>query len=138
LHRLAGSRNVIHLHGDIWTIRCTGCGAERHDHAVPLPELPPRCRCGEIERPGVVWFGEALPEGAMERATEEVATADLVLVVGTSAVVWPAAGLCALAIRKGIEVVEVNPEPTEYSKHVLSIRGKAGDVLPEVVAWPGA
>ena len=133
LHRLAGSRNVIYLHGDIWTIRCTRCGAEREDRRVPLPEIPPRCGCGGLERPGVVWFGEALPEGALERASREVAAAELVLIVGTSAVVWPAAGLGAIAIRAGVPVVEINPEPTDYSERVLSIRGKAGEVLPRIV-----
>ena len=133
LHRAAGSRNVIHLHGDIWTLRCTRCGAEREDRSVPLAELPPHCPCGGLERPGVVWFGEALPEGAFERAVREVELADVVLVIGTSAVVWPAAGLGAVALRAGVPVIEVNPEATGYSAVVLSIRGKAGEVLPRIV-----
>jgi NAD-dependent deacetylase len=133
LHQLAGNRNIIHLHGDIWTIRCTRCGAAREDRTVPLPAIPPRCACGALERPGVVWFGEALPAGAMERAAHEVAEADVVLVVGTSGVVWPAAGLVPLALRAGIPVIEVNPEGTEFSGQVIAIRGRAGEVLPRIV-----
>jgi NAD-dependent deacetylase len=133
LHGLAGSRNVIRLHGDIWIVRCTRCGHEREERRVPLPEIPPRCGCGGLERPGVVWFGESLPAGALERASDEVAAADAVLVVGTSAVVWPAAGLGAIAIRAGVPVIEINPEPTDYSEHVISIRGRAGEVLPRIV-----
>jgi NAD-dependent deacetylase len=133
LHRAAGSRNIIHLHGDIWTLRCTRCGAEREDRSVPLPELPPRCACGGLERPGVVWFGESLPEGAFEHAVREVEAAEVVLVIGTSAVVYPAAGLGAVATRSGIPVIEVNPEATGHSAGALSLRGNAGEVLPRII-----
>ncbi len=134
LHRMAGSRNIILLHGEIWTIRCVDCGREREDRTSPLPSLPPRCAdCGGIERPGVVWFGEALPEGAMRRAVSEVAAAELFLVVGTSAVVYPAASLIPLAIEEGVPVVEINPDATGFSSQVVSIRGKAGEVLPTLI-----
>jgi NAD-dependent deacetylase len=133
LHKLAGSRNLLLLHGEIWTIRCTACGAEREDRSSPLAALPPRCRCGGLERPGVVWFGEPLPDGAIQRAAEAVAAADLLLVVGTSAVVWPAAGLIPLAIDAGVPVVEVNPDATGYSSAVISLRGKAGEILPSLL-----
>ena len=133
LHKLAGSRNLILLHGEIWTIRCTACGAERDDRTSPLPELPPKCRCGGLERPGVVWFGEAMPEGAMQRAAQDVSSAELLLVVGTSAVVWPAAGLIPLAIEAGVPVVEINPDATGFSSAVLSLRGKAGEILPALL-----
>src|ERR1700722_781897 len=76
LHDLAGSGNIVKLHGDIWTLRCLRCGSERVDRAE-LDELPPRCRCGGMLRPGVVWFGEILPAGAMERSVEVVGTADV-------------------------------------------------------------
>lgn len=134
LHRRAGSRNVVELHGNIWKIRCSRCGAEREDRTAPLAEVPPRCSCGGFGRPGVVWFGEALPEGAMEQAASALETADLFLMIGTSAVVWPAAGLGELALRRDIPVIEINPEPTSYSERVLSLRGKAGEVLPAIVA----
>jgi NAD-dependent deacetylase len=133
LHHAAGSRDVIALHGDIWTVRCTGCGAERLDRRAPLPELPPRCACGALERPGIVWFGEALPSGALERAVAEVSRAELFLLIGTSAVVWPAAGLGELALAAEIPVIEINPEPTSYTERVLALRGSAAVVLPALL-----
>jgi NAD-dependent deacetylase len=136
LHARAGSRNVIHLHGSLWMLRCVGCGAEREDRTAPLPALPPRCACGALERPGVVWFGEPLPAGALERAAEAVATADVVLVVGTSAVVWPAAGLVPLALDRGVPVIEVNVEATTFSDRTIGLRGPAGTILPRLVDAP--
>jgi NAD-dependent protein deacetylase/lipoamidase len=136
LHHRAGSRHLIPLHGDLWTLRCTGCGAERIDRRTPLPELPPRCSCGAIERPGVVWFGESLPEGALERGARAVRDADLFLLVGTSAAVWPAAGLAEVALEARVPVIEVNPEATPFSDRVLALRGRAGDLLPRLLAGP--
>jgi NAD-dependent deacetylase len=133
LHARAGSRNLIHLHGSLWTLRCVRCGAEREDRTTPLPALPPRCRCGGLERPGVVWFGETLPDGALERAAAAVAAADLVLVVGTSAVVYPAAGLVPLALDRGVPVIEVNLEDTTFSDRTIGLRGPAGTILPALV-----
>ncbi len=133
LHTLAGSRNVLHLHGDLWTLRCTRCGAERVDRTAPLPGLPPRCACGGLERPGVVWFGEALPPGAMDRAADAIAEADAVLVVGTSGVVYPAASLVHVAFHRDIPVIEVNPEEIEHGARVIHVRGMAGEVLGSVV-----
>ena len=133
LHALAGSRSLILLHGDIWTLRCVSCGAERQDRRVPLPELPPLCTCGGLLRPGVVWFGESLPAKAMERATVAAAQADALLMIGTSAAVWPAAGLGEVAIHAGVPVIEINPEPTVYSDRVLSLAGRAGEILPRLV-----
>ena len=134
LHALAGSRDVITLHGDLWTLRCTACGREEEDRRVPLPELPPRCGCGGLLRPGVVWFGESLNAGALERASAAAASADVLLLVGTSAVVWPAAGLGEVAIGAGVPVIEINPERTVYSDRVLSLAGPAGEILPRLVA----
>jgi NAD-dependent deacetylase len=133
LHRLAGSRNLIELHGDLWTLRCTRCGAEREDRTVPLPQLPPVCRCGGIERPGVVWFGESLPEGAIDRAAEAVEHADVMLVVGTSAAVWPAVGLIEVALGAEVPVIEITLEPTPYSDLAISILEPAGEALPQIV-----
>lgn len=129
LHDLAGSKNVIRLHGDIWTVRCLKCGKERIERAE-LNSLPPRCQCGGMLRPGVVWFGEAMPEGAMERAMAAVRTADVLIVAGTSAQVYPAAGLIPLA-RKSIEI---NPEETAFSSEVtFSIRGPSAEILPQLL-----
>jgi NAD-dependent deacetylase len=130
LHERAGSKNVIRLHGSIWSVRCLGCGLEREEHAE-LNDLPPVCVCGGMLRPGVVWFGEDLPPGAMERATDEVRLAELVIIAGTSAQVYPAAGLIPLAIRTGGLVIEINPEETGYSSGVTwKLTDTSAHILP--------
>jgi NAD-dependent deacetylase len=139
LHALAGSRDVLELHGNLWWVRCTACGREREERTVPLPELPPHCpSCGAMERPAVVWFGEGLPMDIVERATLAAAQADVLLVVGTSAVVYPAAGLIAVTASNGGRVIEVNPEPSALA-HIADIvvRGPSGVVLPEIDALLG-
>ena len=133
LHDLAGSRKIIKLHGDIWTLRCVRCGKERVDRA-PLRELPPRCECGGMLRPGVVWFGESLPTGSMERSTEAVRAADILIVAGTSAQVYPAAGLIPLALSAGAVVIQVNPAETEFSDDVtFALRGPSAEILPALL-----
>ncbi len=134
LHALAGSRDVIAVHGDIWTLRCVDCGAERVDRTVPLPELPPHCAaCGGRQRPGVVWFGEPLPADAWRRAGEAAAHADVFLVIGTSSRVQPVAGLAGLAkLVSRAWVVEVNLEPSGSEADAI-LQGKAGEVLPDLL-----
>jgi NAD-dependent deacetylase len=135
LHDRAGSRNVVKLHGDIWTVACLGCGRESRDERIPLPELPPRCECGGMLRPGVVWFGEPLPREAWERAERATEEAEVFLVVGTSAVVYPAAGLVPLAKARGARVIECNMEETPFSSSLdRSLRGRAGEILPALIA----
>jgi NAD-dependent deacetylase len=132
LHRAAGSRNVLELHGDIWTLRCTACGEVMTDRRVPLPEIPPRCAaCGGLLRPDVVWFGEALPARVLEAAWAAAKGCRTMLVIGTSAVVQPAASLPILALREGAWLVEVNPAETVLSGHAHEVlRGPAAEVLP--------
>jgi NAD-dependent deacetylase len=131
LHDRAGSQRILKLHGDIWQLRCTVCRKEWHDARVPLGELPPRCACGAMARPGVVWFGESLPAGVLEQAERAVREAEVVLVAGTSAVVYPAAGLIPFARHSGAKVIEVNLEATPFSSQVdCSLAGKAGEILP--------
>jgi len=141
LHDRAGSRRILKLHGDIWTVRCTGCGRQQQDERTPFPELPPRCECGALLRPGVVWFGEALPPQVWEAAEEAACAAEVFLVVGTSAVVYPAAGLAWAAKAAGAKVIEVNLEETPFSAQVdCSLRGRAGELLPRLISlcdWPG-
>lgn len=133
LHDLAGSRNLIKLHGDIWVLRCLRCRREETIREE-LHELPPHCDCGGMLRPGVVWFGETLPEGAMDRATEAVRRCDVLIVAGTSAQVYPAAGLIPLAVRGGATVIEVNPAETDFSEEVtFTVRGGAAEILPVLV-----
>src|SRR5271169_1642741 len=128
LHELAGSRNVLRLHGSIWMLRCLVCEREREDRRAPLPELPPRCECGGLLRPGVVWFGEPLPARVWEEAEQAARRAEVLLVVGTSAVVYPAAALIPLARHSGAKVVEINVAETAFSSSVdFSLRGAAGE-----------
>ena len=136
LHEESGARAVLHVHGSIWTVRCTGCGRERHEPAAPLPRVPPRCpACGAMERPGVVWFGETLPEDGLHAASHAAARADVMVVVGTSAVVYPAAGLVQVAASAGAAVIEVNPEASALAHLAdVELRGPAGELLPRLDA----
>ena len=138
LHDRAGSKRVLKIHGDIWMTRCVACGYQRLNHDLGM-ELPPQCgECGGLVRPGVVWFGEMLPRIVWEEAERAVNRCDLLLVVGTSAQVYPAAGLIDLARNAGASTVEVNLEATAYSSAVdISLRGKAAEVLPLVVGGLG-
>lgn len=134
LHDRAGSRNVVKLHGDIWLVRCVGCGAEERNEQVPLADLPPLCACGALLRPGVVWFGESLPTAEWERALEASAHAQIFMVIGTSAVVYPAAGLAEVAREAGAKLAVVNPEPTPLDGMAgWILRGQSGELLPRLL-----
>ncbi len=128
LHGPAGSRNLVEFHGNLWVLRCTRCAWEREDRTVPLP-IPPRCpACGGLCRPGVVWFGEAIPRDALARSVAAVRACDLLLVLGTSAVVHPVAGLPELAPKAPL--VEINPAPTPLTPRArLSVRAPVGEFL---------
>jgi NAD-dependent deacetylase len=134
LHDRAGSVSILKLHGDIWTIRCTACERERRDLRPRLDSLPPMCSCGGLERPGVVWFGEGLPDAVWEEAVRSAQESDLFFVIGTSAVVHPAAGLVYLAKNAGAKVVEINVAETPVSGSVdLSWRAPAAVALPQLL-----
>ncbi len=131
LHQAAGSRRVLELHGNIWRVRCTRCGQTREDRRVPLPELPPRCACGGLLRPDVVWFGEPLPAPVLEAAWEAAARCRWMLVIGTSALVQPAASLPIVAHRNGARLVEVNISDTPLTPLAEEVlRGPAAEILP--------
>ena len=135
LHDRAGSSNVLKVHGDIWILRCTVCGHERYDPRPSLPELPPRCICGGIARPGVVWFGENLPPVIWAQAEQAASGADVFLVVGISASVYPAAGLVHLAKAAGARVVELNPAETPVLGMAdFSWRAPAAEALPLLIS----
>jgi NAD-dependent deacetylase len=135
LHELAGSRNVLRLHGSMWTLRCMDCDRERVDRRVPMPEIPPRCECGGMLRPGVVWFGEALPQAVWRDAEAAARVSELFLVIGTSAVVYPAAGLAQIAKSSGARVVEINIAETALSDGIDSfLQGPSGELLPQLIA----
>lgn len=140
LHQRAGSSEVLELHGTIWESFCSRCG-KRVATETLNPEIPvPSCSCRGRLRPAVVWFGERLDPATFAAAEEAVGRADLLLVVGTSAVVWPAAGLVELGRSAGAMIVEANPEETPASELAdLVLRGPAGETLPgfvvEAEAW---
>ena len=134
LHRRAGNQKVIEIHGNLWMLRCTREGTVRENYEVPLKEIPPRCQCGALLRPHVVWFGESLNPEDLKRSLSLLERCEVLLVVGTSAVVQPVASFPWMAKEKGAFLIEVNPEPTPLSPLVdLSLRGKAGEVLPELL-----
>lgn len=131
LHARAGSRNIVELHGNIFRVRCTREGT-RTMHEHPFDAIPPRCACGALLRPDVVWFGEALSNDDLAAASAAVHGADLVLIVGTSGVVYPAAGLVHVA--RGL-TIEVNPEMSDLASAVrYSIQMRAADAVPRLVA----
>jgi NAD-dependent deacetylase len=143
LHQRAGNADAIRLHGDIlrdaWLEPCPhGTAHAPCDPARADPGRPPRCAdCGNRVRPAVVWFGEMLPPAALHDATRAVERCAVLLVVGTSGAVWPAAGLAAAARRAGAHVAIVNPQPSEIDDqaHVL-LRGTAAATLPALLALP--
>jgi len=138
LHERAGSRAIIHLHGSLWRVRCLQCGEEQANEQVPLDPLPPRCACGGMQRPAVVWFGESLPERELNTALAAARRAEVFLVVGTSSLVYPAAALPRVALESGARVIEVNPEPTELTPYAhASLRGPAGEILPQIIGVDG-
>ena len=134
LHQVAGSKSVVELHGSIWLWRCIDCGEEKEERGAAFDEYPPRCTCGGMRRPGVVWFGETLPVEAVDSAHEALANCDVFLSLGTSAVVQPAASFVHLARYAGAKTVEINLDTTPLSDIFdYSVRGKTGVVLPQIV-----
>jgi len=138
-HQLTGSSQVLCLHGNIMENRCHhGCAGVFPAIAAADPggPVPPICQgCGRRSiRPNVVWFGETLDEDILLRAASAVHECDLMVVVGTSGVVYPAAGLADLALRIGKPFVEINPEPTSWSeKATLYLRGRASEIVPQIL-----
>ncbi len=133
LHRMAGSRNVLELHGDIQRVRCSECGA--YAEVWDASDEVPRCAgCGGMLRPDVVWFGEPLPRSELEAAVEAARGCQAFLSVGTSGIVQPAASLPFAAKNKGAVVVEVNLEATPLTgKADFFLQGKSGEALPVLV-----
>ena len=137
LHERAGTQNTIRLHGSIWEVSCwQGCAkspARWRDDTLTFAELPPKCpHCGGMVRPGVVWFGETLESDVVQQASDATAC-DVFITIGTSAVVYPAAGFIERAKRGGAFSVEINPEGTPATQSVdLALRGRAEEVLPEI------
>ncbi len=141
LHRMAGSRNVLELHGNIQRVRCADCRAFAEDWQEVEDQVP-RCQaCGGLLRPDVVWFGESLPRGELEAAVEASRACQVFLSIGTSAIVQPAASLAYAARNRGAMLVEINSDPTLLTPKVdFYLQGRSGELLPALVqaAWPGA
>lgn len=132
LHGRAGSRRVAELHGSLERVRCAGCGSAR-DWTDDLAFGRPRCGCGGLFRPAIVWFGEALPAEVWREAERAARTADVYLVVGTSGEVYPAAGLAIAAAREGAAVFEINPEATSLARFFSgALREPAARALPRL------
>ncbi|MEL6449256.1 MAG: NAD-dependent deacylase [Pseudomonadota bacterium] len=135
LHQRAGSRDVIEFHGNLFSDKCAHCDTREPAHNGAAGDPPPICgQCGRVMTPGVVLFGEMIPSAAMQASEVAATTCDLFLVVGTSAQVYPAAGLVGTARAYGAGIIEINPEATPLSAgadHVL--RGPSGEVLPALL-----
>ncbi|WP_326559961.1 SIR2 family NAD-dependent protein deacylase [Micromonospora sp. NBC_01796] len=149
LHERAGSRAPVHLHGSLFAPRCVTESAHPADFPTTTGEevaddeggriAPPRCvRCGALVRPGVVWFGEALPGAALTAAVEAASACDVLLTIGTSGLVYPAAEIPHIAAHSGATVMQINPQPTPLDEiSAVNLRGSAAQILPTLVraAW---
>ena len=133
-HHVAGSKEVIELHGNIWEFKCLSEDTVVSNRDVPIESIPPKCECGSLYRPNVVWFGEMLPQDALRRAFKEAEQCDVFFVVGTSAMVQPAASLPLIALQGRKTVIEVNPEKTPLSDLVTySFHESASETLPKIL-----
>lgn len=134
LHQRAGSQDVIEFHGNLFEVRCfvKDCVVtEEYDASATVPTCP---ACGSNLRPGVVWFGEAIPQNALQDSMTAASSCDLFLSIGTSSLVWPAAGLADTARAAGATIVEVNPDTTPLSNATdFQLNGNAGTILPELL-----
>lgn len=134
LHRRAGSINVLEVHGDLWATKCISCSF--HGRLFKPVEQAPLCpECGQLLRPNVVWFGESLDPTIMSKVYDELSRADTILVVGTSALIQPAASFPLIVKQSGGKIVEINVERTPLTGLAdVHIEGKAGEILPEIFA----
>ena len=140
LHFMAGSSHVIEFHGNSSRARCLSCKDTYPDKVARKKtesgELPPRCDCGGVLKPDAVFFGERIPTDALEESEEQAKSCDLMLVIGTSASIYPAAALPRIAKEdNGAKVVEINAEPTAITGVISDylIKGRAGEILPKIV-----
>jgi NAD-dependent deacetylase len=136
LHQMAGNTDVIEFHGNMASQRCMGCDTHYKTSRVDITEIPPRCDCGGILRPNAVLFGEMIPQEALWRSRQVAKDCDVMLVIGTSAVVQPAALMPVVAKESGAKVIEINPERTPLTDDISDylIRGTAGDIMNRIMA----
>jgi NAD-dependent deacetylase len=135
LHQAAGNTDVIEFHGTFAWQRCMDCSQKYETRRVDISQIPPRCRCGGILRPDAVFFGEMIPQDAMWRSKQAASDCDLMLVVGTSAVVQPAALMPLFAKQTGAKIIEINPQETPLTVEVSDylIKGRAGEVMNRIM-----
>ena len=151
LHKKAGSKRVLEYHGSVHAVRCISCGSRFAWEEVSLDELPPRCKCGAVLKDDVVHFKEPIPLDVMEESEKEALGCDLMLICGTSAVVYPFAnlprmarfhtrrlfaGLDVVGYKTNVKIIEVNADPTPLTHEGVSdylIQGKTGEILPRIV-----
>jgi len=149
LHKKAGSKRVLEYHGSTHVLRCISCGSRFARKEVSLDELPPRCKCGAALKYDVVHFKEPIPSDVMEESEKEASRCDLMLICGTSAVVYPFAnlprmarfhsgvtGLDVMGHKANVKIIEVNADPTPLTREGISdylIQGKTGEILPRIV-----
>jgi NAD-dependent deacetylase len=134
LHQMGGAKNVIEYHGNSSTLSCLWCG-KRYKSEEKRDEYPPRCECQKILKPDVVFFGEAIPEYALNRSFQLASSAQALMVVGTSAVVSPANTIPAIAKQNGAKIIEINTERTHLTDTLTDIflQGGAGEVISDLV-----
>jgi NAD-dependent deacetylase len=134
LHAKAGSRNILEIHGNLWKVRCTGCSMMVQDDSPNMGHLPRCSRCGGLLRPHVVWFGESLDPEILRQSVEASRSCQVMITIGTSAVVQPAASLAMEAKRSGALTAEINLERTGHSDFMdLVLLGKAGERVPSLL-----
>jgi NAD-dependent deacetylase len=135
LHHRAGSTHVIELHGNNRQLKCLECEQIHQVSRDKIEKIPPRCSCGGILRPDVVFFGEPLPADAIHYANQRALAADLMLVIGTSAIVYPAASLPILAKGAGARIIEINQEETPFTGTISDflLKGKAGEIMSRLL-----
>lgn len=134
LHQRAGSQAVVELHGSIWDWICTCCGEKKEEFGMLCTEYPPRCTCGGVCRPGVVWFGEMLPVVALELSFAALEKCDFFFSIGTSSLVQPASEFIQIAGRNRAKTVEINLEPTPATPWAdWYIAGRSGEILPGLI-----
>lgn len=136
LHQMAGNKEVLEFHGNCAWQRCMDCGGKTRTQEVDISRLPPVCACGGVLRPDWVFFGEAIPAPALQRSRQLAMRCDVMLVVGTSATVHPAATMPLIARQTGAKVIEINPERTPLTGSISDylIQGRAGEVLSALVS----
>lgn len=135
LHPLAGSQRLSEIHGNIWKVRCTQCGRISVNRDVPIAILPECSTCGGLLRPHIVWFGESLDPEDLQQSFDALRHCDVLLIIGTSGVVYPAASFGPIAKDNGAFVAELNLDPTPHSDLVdVAIQGHAKDLVPQLIS----